>query len=180
MRREAPDLIGSLLLVALGSAVALGSLQYGILNEQGRIGSGFMPFMSGVLLALFGALIGVEAWRRSRRPRPARADPGADPLAALAAAEGPLPAASEDDGAGWRTIAVVFALTLVAIVLIPLLGFLLPFAALIFVLVRFVEGESARLAIALSVSAIVVTWLVFVVFLGVPLPSGTVGESLGL
>lgn len=89
------------------------------------------------------------------------------------------PATTDDDGAGSRTIAVVFAMTLVAILVIPLLGFLLPFAALIFALVAFVEGEGKWLALGLAVGAIVVTWLLFVVFLGVPLPSGILGEALG-
>ncbi len=77
MREETPDFIGAGLLAALGVALALGSVQYDIFNEEGRIGPGFMPFGAGVLLALFAVMIGIEAWRR-RGVRASRAteEPG--------------------------------------------------------------------------------------------------------
>jgi putative tricarboxylic transport membrane protein len=65
---------------------------------------------------------------------------------------------------------------LVTVLLIPLLGFLLSFGLLILALVTFVEREGWLRGILLSVSAIVVTWLTFVVLLEIPLPPGLLGE----
>lgn len=62
--KSAPDFIGAALLVALGAAFALGSLQYDVFGQGGRIGPGFMPLAAGILLAVFGAMVGVEAWWR--------------------------------------------------------------------------------------------------------------------
>jgi hypothetical protein len=166
VREETPDFIGAGLLAALGVALALGSVQYGIFNEEGRIGPGFMPFGAGALLALFAVMIGIEAWRR-RGVRASRAteEPGED-----GAQEQTVE--PEDGEAKNRTVALVFGLTLVAILLIPVLGFLLSFGLLVFVLVTFVERGSLLLGAVLGVCAVAFAWLVFVLFLQIPLPQG--------
>lgn len=165
MREETPDFIGAGLLAALGVALALGSVQYGIFNEEGRIGPGFMPFGAGVLLALFAVMIGVEAWRRRARASRATEEPGEDGAREQAVEP-------EDGEAQNRTVALVFGLTLAAILLVPVLGFLLSFGLLVFVLVTFVERGGLLLGVALGVCAVAFAWLVFVWFLQIPLPQG--------
>lgn len=186
------DYVATALLVALGAATAIGSLGYGLLAEDGRVGPGFMPFVAGVLLVLFGGLVGWETWRRGRKA-PAATNPRAPTDSATGATSAPdgsggRPAVGQEraaevdeetgeEGSG-RTVAAVFGLTLVAILLTPVLGFLISFGLLVFALVRFVERESAILGAALGVGAAVALWLVFVVLLSIPLPEG-VFEGLG-
>ncbi len=167
MREETPDFIGAGLLAALGVALALGSVQYEIFNEEGRVGPGFMPFGAGVLLALFAVMIGIEAWRRRARASLATEEPGDPGDGAREQAAEP-----EDEGSSNRTVALIFGLTLAAILLIPVLGFLLSFGLLVFVLVTFVERGSLLLGVVLSIVAVAFTWLVFVLFLQIPLPQG--------
>jgi putative tricarboxylic transport membrane protein len=161
VREKAPDLIGSALLVALGVAFAIGGTGYGVFGEGSRIGPGFMPFMAGVLLVVFGVAIGVEAALGRVPSRPPQNMQEGD-------AEG------DEEGSG-RTVAVAFGLMLVTVLLIPVLGFLLSFGLLILALVTFVEREGWLRGILLSVSAIAVTWLTFVVLLEIPLPPGIFG-----
>ena len=164
MREKAPDLIGAGLLVALGVAFAVGGTGYGVFAEGTRIGPGFMPFVAGVLLVVFGVMIGVEAaMHRGRAPSHTTQN----------MQEGDV---EGDEEGSARTVAVAFGLMLVTVLLIPVLGFLLSFGLLILALVTFVEREGWLRGILLSVSAIVVTWLTFVVLLEIPLPPGLLGE----
>ncbi len=167
MRDKAPDLIGAGLLVALGVAFAIGGSGYGVFGEGSRVGPGFMPFVAGVLLVVFGVMIGVEAaLHRGRVPSHTVQN----------TQEGGVEGEEEAEGS---TVAVAFGLMLVTVLLIPLLGFLLSFGLLILALVTFVEREGWVRGILLSVGAITVTWLTFVVFLQIPLPPGILGELLG-
>ena len=162
MREKAPDLIGSGLLAAFGVAFAIGGTQHGVFGEGGRIGPGFMPFLAGVLLIVFGAMVGVGALRRAR----GSSEPESDVR--------DVPEGGEEAGSG-RAVGFVFGLTLVAILLIPVLGFLVSFGLLVFALVRFAEGGSLLLASAVGVGAVVVAWVVFVFFLQIPVPAGVFG-----
>ena len=167
MRERVPDLIGAGLLATLGVAFATGGTGYGVFGEGSRIGPGFMPFVAGVLLVVFGVMIGVEALlRRGRVP--------SRPLQNTQ--EGDAEVEEEESG---RTVVVAFGLMLVTVLLIPVLGFLLSFGLLILALVTFVEREGWVRGILLSVGAITVTWLTFVVLLEIPLPPGILGELLG-
>jgi len=155
MREKAPDLIGAGLLMALGAAFAAGATGYEILGEGGRIAPGFMPFVTGVLMAVFGAMVGVEALLRTPRER-------------------------EDDGEAAetgtrRTVVLVFGALFVAVLLIPVLGFLLSFGLLVFGLIWYVEREGLLLGLGLGAGAAVLAWLVFGLLLQIPLPGGVLG-----
>ncbi len=161
MREKAPDLVGAVLLVALGVAFAVGAASgFPLMGEGGRIGSGFMPFVAGTLLVVFGAMVGGEALLRRRTT------------------EAGGPGGEEDEEAKSRyTVGVVFGLTLLAVLLIPVLGFLVSFGLLVFALVRFVEGGGWLLGVGMGAGAAVFTWLVFVLFLQIPLPMGIFGAG---
>lgn len=154
MREKAPDLIGAGLLIALGAAFAIGATGFDIFGEGGRISSGFMPFVTGLLMAVFGAMVGVEAFLRAPRERE-----------------------DEDEGEGGsrRTVALVFGLAFLAILLIPLLGFLVSFGLLVFGLIWYVEREGLLIGIGLGAGAAIFAWLVFGLFLQIPLPGGVLG-----
>lgn len=154
MREKAPDLIGAGLLMALGAAFAVGAASnFELFGEGGRLGSGFMPFAAGVLLVVFGAIVGGEALLKRR-------------------SEG---AGDERDEGPRYTVAVVFGLTLAAVLLIPVVGFLVSFGLLVFALVAFVEEGGLLLGTGMGIVAAFLIWLVFVFFLRIPLPGGLLG-----
>ena len=162
VRKEVPGFIGAGLLVALGAVFAVGSSGYGLFGSGGRIGPGFVPFATGVLLIAFGGFIGVQAWR-------SRAEGASHEFVEDEARE--QGAETGEEGSN-RPVALVFGLTLVTILLAPVIGFLVSFGLLVLALVAFVERQSFLLGLALSVVATALTWLVFVRFLQVPLPQG--------
>lgn len=157
MRQKIPDLIGAGLLIALGAAFAIGATSYEVFGEGGRIAPGFMPFVTGVLMAVFGAMVGVEALLRAPREQ----EDGED---------------GEDAETGTRrTVVLVFGALFVAVLLIPVLGFLLSFGLLVFGLIWYVEREGLLLGLGLGTGAAVLAWLVFGLLLQIPLPGGVLG-----
>lgn len=167
-REEVPDLVGSVVLVALGLAFAGGSVQYGIYAEGGRLGPGFMPFVAGSLLVVFGATVGVEALLRRRRG-----------VATSSASMPPPDREGGQDGRTRHSVPLLFGLTLAAVALIPVLGFLLAFGLLVFALVVFVERFEAMVGLGMGVGAVFLAWLVFALFLRIPLPAGLFGSLFG-
>lgn len=166
-RQILPDIIGTILLVAIGAAFAIGGSGYGVFGEGGRIGPGFMPFMTGILVAVFGAMVGLGAFRKSRRPEASTED-----------SEGydfPDIGEADEEADSTRTVGVVFAMTLAAILLTTFAGFLPSFGLLVFALVRFIEKGSMVAAAALGAGSAAAAWLVFVLFLQIPLPMGVFG-----
>ena len=65
------------------------------------------------------------------------------------------------------------------IVLFQTIGFVVPAFLLLFAWLRFLGGESWRMALVLAAAGAVVLHLVFVVALGVPFPAGPVDQLLG-
>lgn len=162
MRAKTPDLIGASLLIALGAAFAIGATGYGIFGEGGRIGPGFMPFATGLLMAVFGAMVGAEVLLRAPRGQEAESTEEVE-------------SADEAESGARRIVALVFGLTLVGILLIPVFGFLLSFGLLVFALVWYVEREGLLLGLGLGAGAALFAWLVFGMFLQIPLPGGVLG-----
>lgn len=65
--RDTRDIIGGLLMIALGTFAAFYAQRYefGALN---RMGPGYFPVALGILLAALGVLIALPAWFRPRSP----------------------------------------------------------------------------------------------------------------
>lgn len=171
MREKAPDLIGAGFLVVFGVAFAVGAVGYGIFGEGSRVGPGFMPLAASILLIVFGTIIGLQALL-GRAPG-SRTSAEYELLGESGVGIPTQPETDEETSS--RSVIMAFGLTLVAILLIPLLGFLLSFGLLIFVLVTFIEREGWVRGAVLSVVAIGVTWLTFVQLLKIPLPPGIFG-----
>lgn len=189
MREQIADLVGVGLLVALGIALAVGSVQYELFGEEGRIAPGFMPFVAGILLVVFSGMVGLETWwRRARdsRETTGEREPQADPVAERAASSEAtehslrerIAETDEDEGSN-RSILFVFGLTLVAILLVPVLGFLVSFGLLVVVLVAFVEREGILMGLVLGAGAVLVSWLVFIQLLQIPVPQGIFQPIIG-
>lgn len=145
--------------------MAVLSLDYGLLGRNNLIRPGFMPFLAGGLMALFGVAIGFQALRQHRNSR-ARASARGETPESVPETEGRV------SGGSGKRVAVVFGLTFVTILAAPVIGFILAFGLLILVLLALVEREPVWLALLISVAASLTTWLIFVYFLRIPLPSG--------
>lgn len=201
---EAPSRGGTVIhavLLVVGVAAAVVGAGYGITvpDTGGEVGAGALPVLAGSGLALFAAVEVVKDLVAVRRHRTrgtaasgAPTRPGL-PLAAAdllpgtttdvaAASTGPSGPAEEERDIFGRTAAqrkrmllVVCGLLLLAVLAIPLIGFLISFGLLLLVLSWRVEGRRLLPSAVTTVIVVVVTRLVFVNFLGVPLPSGLLG-----
>ncbi|MFC5829115.1 tripartite tricarboxylate transporter TctB family protein [Nonomuraea insulae] len=140
------------LLVCLSVAMAAVSFGYGITKEGGQVGPGFLPLVSGVALAVLSAALLTQSVRRTQETSEEEVDP-----------------------ARIRTLWTVFGLLLVALLLVPLLGFLVAFGLLVFAVSAFVEKRRVLPAAGVAVAATLVIYAVFVLFLAVPLPGGLLG-----
>jgi putative tricarboxylic transport membrane protein len=176
------DLIGAGLLVALGITMAITSVGYDLVAEGGGIGPGLMPFTAAILLIAFGAAVGAESLRSSheRHSGTAKRDDREPERQSDAAAQPDGDDGHEAREISGKTVALVFALTLAAIAFVPLLGFLAPFAVLIFVLVTLVERQGWVRGAVLGVTASAITWLIFVRLLQIPLPTGILEATPGI
>lgn len=194
-------LAASAVLAAIGSAALIGGLGYGVTVEGGEIGPGFLPAMAGGLVAVFAVLDLVGRLRR-RPDRPTQAelildtpsrpddgivlsdplDPGA-PTTSTQSIHSPL-ATDDADGVDIlgrtqrqrnRMLAIVLGLVVVTLALVQVVGFLLAFVLLLFVVAVFVEHRRVLPSALVAVAAGAVTYAIFVALLRVPLPQGLLG-----
>lgn len=192
----------SAVLAAVGVAALLGGLGYGVTVEGGEIGPGFLPAMAGGLVAVFAVLDLVGRLRR-RSDRPTQAelildtasrpedgvvlgdplDPGA-PSTSTQSIHSPLLADDDADGVDIlgrtqrqrnRMLAVVLGLVVATLVMVQVVGFLLAFVLLLFVVAVFVERRRVLPSALVALAAGAVTYAVFVALLSVPLPQGLLG-----
>lgn len=139
--RDHIDLVGGLLMLAIGLFAALYARQYDF-GTPARMGPGFFPQVLGWVLALLGVMIALPAWFRSGPRAEIRWKSAAFVIVSIAA----------------------FAFTL------KLLGLVLATFVAAFVASLAAEDISWRGRFAVSAGVSVVTALIFVVGLGMILP----------
>lgn len=142
------DLAGGVLLIAVGLGFAAGSLQYG-LGTSVRPGPGYFPLGLGVLLALVGAVLSVQA------VRPDEIDAGDDGRI------GPL---------AWRPLVCVLGAALLFAVLLPRLGLLVSLPVLVLVSALAVPQPNWKATGLLAALLTLGAWLLFSRALGLSLP----------
>lgn len=196
-------LIASIVLALVGISAMIGGIGYGVTVEGGEIGPGFLPALSGALVGGF-AVLDVIGRLRNRTDLPTQAELILDTVDAghttdtgsvIAATGGDAGAASTSTQSIYnitagaeevdifgrtqkqrnRMLAVVIGLTIVTLLAVQLVGFLIAFVLLLFVIAVFVEKRKVVPAAAVALSAGVVTYAVFVLLLRVPLPQGLLG-----
>jgi putative tricarboxylic transport membrane protein len=146
------DLVGAVILFVFGAWFALtAALRYPYWGANGP-GSGFFPVWLGSAMAVLAVVLFVHA-RRS--PEPATAW---------------LPR-----GHRGRRLLGVLALTAIFIALLKIVGMIAGTALFLVALLRFIEGHSWRVSVAVAVAVAVVNWLVFTYWLQVPFPVGVFG-----
>jgi putative tricarboxylic transport membrane protein len=156
-------------LATLGVAAVIIGAGYGTVDERGQVGPGFMPVLAGSLMALFGLLDLGLSWRRGAAT--------VDPVDARHDAQ-----CTERPDVRGRTsrqrqqqLWVVFGLVLLALLLVPVLGFLISFGLLLFVCSYAVERQGLLPSLLVSVASVAAVYGIFVAFLSVPLPTGALG-----
>jgi hypothetical protein len=179
------EVVAFALLTVLGLAVVATSFGYGVFLEGHRVGPGFLPLVIGALVTLLRAVQLVGCLRG------APPEAAGEPLpAGVAAAVGvDLPAhATDDDGVDVlgrteayrvRQLWTVAAAVAVAIVLVPLFGFLICFGALVLFISAVVEKRPLLGSVVITACAVGIVYGVFGVFLNVPLPHGLLDAVLG-
>jgi putative tricarboxylic transport membrane protein len=183
----------SVVLAAVGLVGLIGGLGYGLLTEDGRIDTGFLPAVAGGVVALLAVIDLVGGLR-------GRGTSSGDELAELAEggaagsaehAAAPASAASTDASADstaddidifgrtqrqrTRMLLTVIGLIVVALLITPLVGITIALGALLFVISAFVERRPWLSSLIVAVVVAGVFWLVFRQLLSVPLPSGLIG-----
>ena len=136
------NVVIALVVIALGVASLLGSWTLGI-GAASQPGPGTWPLVVSVVLVALGVALFLLARRTHDAERFTRAS--------------------------W--LVLVGLATMVGFVaVIPVIGFEIPSALLMFVWLRFLGGESWRLSAVLSPAVVAVFYLIFVVALSVPIP----------
>jgi putative tricarboxylic transport membrane protein len=153
------------LLTALGVAAVASSFSYGVFGDGGRVGPGFLPLVTGGLLALLGGAQLVERLRATPAPEPEGAPAAAEDGAGI-------DALGRTEQQRVRQLWMVAAAILVAIPLVTLLGFLIAFGLLVLFVTTVVERRPLLPAAVITLAAVGLVYGVFGLFLNVPLPLG--------
>ena len=168
----------SVILALLGIGAVIGGLSYGVIEEDGLIGPGFLPTMAGALVAIFA--IGDVIGRLRAKPVMSEAELilGAEADAVLeeeVAAESDIDIFGRTQKQRSRMLVAVLLILIVTLLLVPLLGFIISFALMLLSIAVFVEKRKWLPALAVTAAALAVIYLIFVVLLRVPLPQGLIG-----
>jgi hypothetical protein len=151
------DAIAGLLLAA-GFGVALWvatSFQYG---TEFAPGPGFAPVWYSAIGIALSLLIAVGALRAMRSPEASTED-GSDPL----------------DRPGLLRVGATLIGLVAMMIVVPWLGLVPTMLVFLLYLTIAVQRLSVPMGIGASVATVVFIYLVFVLFLGVPIPSGPLG-----
>lgn len=147
--------IGSVVLLVLGLAVAIGGLRYGW-GSLDNPGAGFVPVLAGAAMAGFSAITLTQSLVKGWRP-----------LAALWA------------GAQWRRPLIAIVCLILYSVFLRDLGFLLSTFILAIYLYRMLEPSRWTETLLAAVLTTLGFYLVFQVWLEVQLPRGLLLSALG-
>lgn len=167
-------------LALLGAAAAIGGWGYGVAQDNGQIGPGFLPVALGVLMVVLGGTDTAMTLVR-REPTSPLAELGTlgaevDAAAIDTVEESPdVDALGRDQRQRNRMLATVSAMLLVAVLLVPVLGLLLSLGLLMLAVAIVVERRGVVASLIVTVVTVGVFHLVFGVLLNVPLPTGLIG-----
>ncbi len=185
MSKDAARIACSAALAVLGAAAFCGGLGYGLTNDDGTVGTGFLPAGAGAVIVVLALVDCVQSVLAGRHETPARQEgfdelldqDGHEQLMAEAEADG-----NEDVDVLGRTasqrnrlLLMVLGIVLLSVLLVPLVGFLFSMAILLLAITIGVERMRPLTAVIVVVSALAVVWLVFGQLLSVPLPTGLLG-----
>ncbi|MGD8202116.1 tripartite tricarboxylate transporter TctB family protein [Ornithinimicrobium sp. W1679] len=182
------DVVGTVLVLVVGLVVAVMGWGYGFQRENGQVGPGFLPVLTGGFVVVASALELLRMFLAPTSPVEGSFMEGVEKVEALAKEELDR-ARSETRGASGealdvfgrshkqrgRAVQLVFGTMFLAILLIPVLGLLLSMTLMTFVILRFIESKGWVISAAVSAGAFLFFFLIFRLALGLPLPTGMLG-----
>lgn len=186
-RQRRVDLVVAASSLAGGLALLVTGVGYGLIQAPG-VGAGFMPMIAGALMTGTTLTWLVGIWRargEEEARRTADAHPLTDSAIELLIVDG-IDEEDDDvelpDRRGWLRIAVIVGGMVAAAMLLPLLGYTLSVALLLFAVLKFVSERRWWLAALIAIGAALASRLVFQVWLGTRLPSSNIPglELLGI
>lgn len=146
--------VGSLFWFILAAAAVYGSLDLG-LGSMGQPGSGFLTFVAGAFVALMAIIIFVQSYR-------------SDPVSQKRVAE-------LWKGVKWQRAIVITILIAVFIMVFETLGFFICSFALLFSIMKWLEGLDWKTSVLVPAVTIGCTYLLFKTVLKISLPAGIFG-----
>jgi putative tricarboxylic transport membrane protein len=149
------ELESSLFWIGVGVIFCAGALKYGLLRH-GMPGAGLFPFMAGIVLIGLALVLLVSALR-SRREEASRATTEHRFF-------------PEEDS--WKRLSLALIVLVAYGVALEHLGFLIVTFVFMVLLLRFVEPERWITALGIAFIATASSYIIFRVWLGVPLPVG--------
>lgn len=177
LRESLGEIVGGLLLTALGAVWAVTSIGYGLIGEGGRLAPGTVPFGAGVILAVCGIAIAVKGVIAGLAPA---SDPEADndgeaeavqSAPASPAGPGPQPPfARLRTLVGSHPVLTVYALVAGGVLIMPVAGFAPAFALAIFSILWLVERQRVLLAAVVAIATAAFGFVLFEVVFNLPLP----------
>ncbi|MFE5670146.1 tripartite tricarboxylate transporter TctB family protein [Agromyces sp. NPDC056523] len=167
-------------LAVVGAAAAIVGASYGITQENGQVGAGFLPVVLGTLLAVLAAVDVVQILRRRDPADQADELTGVEAEADVAALDR-VEETPDIDSLGRsqkqrnRMLAIVLGMTVVALLLVPVLGLLISLGLLVVAISTVVERRRILPSLLVGALAVGFIHLVFAELLGVPMPTGLIG-----
>ena len=167
-------------LALLGAAAAIGGWGYGVAQDNGQIGPGFLPVALGAIIAVLAIVDTASIVLRREPGHPAEQLTGVE-AEANAAAIDTVEESADIDALGRsqrqrnRMLLVVGGMLLGALLLVPVLGLLISLGVLMLTIAIVVERRPIISSVIVSVVAVGIVHLIFGVLLNVPLPTGLIG-----
>ena len=146
--------LGSLFWFVLGAAAVYGSLDLG-LGNMGQPGSGFLTFVAGTFVALMAAIVFVQSYR-------------GDPSAHRRLSE-------LWHGVKWQRAILITILIAIFIAVFETLGFFICSFALLFIIMKWLEGLDWKTSVFVPAITIAGTCILFKTVLKISLPAGIFG-----
>lgn len=183
LRHDRPatsDVIGTAIIGVVGGVALVMGIGYGFLAEDGGVGPGFLPVLTGAFIVVAAAAEIARMFLTAPvTDSGALVDKAQQVEQQATAAVSTLGGQRDEFGRTaeqrGRAVVKVFAVVLVAILLVPVIGLLLALGAMTFTITWWIERQSPIAAVLLAVGAVVFARLAFVGLLGVSTPTGVLG-----
>lgn len=138
------EMLVALLAIAIGAYSIFESLELGYVRF-GIPGAGFFPLWIGIALVLAGLVLAVRGWFRRDRY----------------------------DASDWGQVGITITAIVALLLLAPLIGLIWAIFIFTAVMIPCLGSISLRVSIAIAAAASFVIWSTLDLWLGIPLPSGT-------
>lgn len=186
---EIADVVGTSILGVVGAGSAIMGFGYGLTVEDGHVGPGMLPFVTGAFIflasaaeifRLFFARVGTSGGRIMSAVEDIEAS-AAESIGAVSDSRSDEGESDELDTFGRtekqrnRAPFYIFITFGVALALIPVIGLIISLTAAILFLLLVVEKQKWWTSAATTIGAAVFVYIVFGLVLSVPLPTGVLG-----